>query len=62
MFLMGLDDGSPDQMAIHFGRGASGLKRLPGATIRLEPKLDHGLARLESRQIALTTLLGWLGG
>ena len=62
VFLMGLDDGSPDQMAIHFGRGASGLKRLPGATIRLEPKLDHGLARLESRQIALTTLLGWLGG
>jgi alpha-beta hydrolase superfamily lysophospholipase len=61
MFLMGLDDGSPDQMAIHFGSGCGSLKRMPMVTVRIDPKLDHGLARRESRQIALSTLLDWLG-
>jgi len=61
MFLMGLDDGSSDQMAIHFGTGANGLDQMSGARICIEPKLDHGLARLESRQIAISKLLGWLG-
>jgi len=59
---MGLDDGSPDQMAIHFGSGCGSLKRMPMVTVRIDPKLDHGLARRESRQIALSTLLDWLGG
>jgi len=60
MFLMGLDDGSVDQLAIHFGPNASGLKTIEEASIRLEPTLDHGLARLGSRRIALRTLMDWL--
>jgi len=61
MFLMGLDDGSSDQMAIHFGRGASRLTRMPGAAMLIKPTLDHGLARRDSRQVALATLTDWLG-
>ncbi len=58
MFLLGLDDGSADQLAMHFG--PNGLKMTPQASVRLEPTLDHGLARLESRKIALGALLDWL--
>jgi alpha-beta hydrolase superfamily lysophospholipase len=62
LFLMGTDDGSIDQMATHFGPGASELAKAAGVIVRIEPSLDHGLARQGSRELALKALEDWLGG
>ncbi len=60
-FLLGLDDASLDEMETHFGARAARLRRLPGAEVHVAAEMDHGLARAASRQIALKTLLDWLG-
>jgi hypothetical protein len=59
--LMGLDDRSVDEVETHLGWGGEALKRLPGITIEVDPNIDHGLARRDSREIALAALVGWLG-
>ena len=55
--LMGLDDASYDELETHFGAKAHRLTDMPGASMRVEPGLDHGLARAASREIAIAELL-----
>ncbi len=59
--LMGLDDASYDELQAHFGAGARKLLAMPGASIHVEPRLDHGLARAASRRIAIAELLNFMG-
>jgi alpha-beta hydrolase superfamily lysophospholipase len=59
--LMGTDDVSQDEVETWFGPRARRMTRLPGMTVEVDPRLDHGLARLGSRQLALVALLAWLG-
>lgn len=59
--LMGLDDASIDETRVYFGPDAAKLTALPGMSVRVDPALDHGLARGDSRAIALDELMAWLG-
>jgi hypothetical protein len=58
--IMGLDDASLDEVEIYFGPRGAKLSRLPGMTVHIDPRIDHGLARGASRQIALNALMDWL--
>jgi alpha-beta hydrolase superfamily lysophospholipase len=60
-FVMGLDDASLDEVETYFGRAGAGLKRTAAAEVHIEARLDHGLARRTSREIALNLLTAWLG-
>jgi pimeloyl-ACP methyl ester carboxylesterase len=59
--LMGTDDVSLDEVATWFGPQAKRLTRLPGMSVSVEPRLDHGLAYRKSRDLALDALLTWRG-
>ena len=59
--IMGLDDGSLDEVETYLGPRGSRLSRIHGGSVKILPRLDHGLAREESRQITLESLLNWLG-
>ncbi len=60
-FLMGLDDASLDEVETYFGPKGARLAAIPGMSVRINPRLDHGLARSASRALALEALRDWLG-
>jgi pimeloyl-ACP methyl ester carboxylesterase len=55
--LVGVDDASLDEVETYFGPKGAVMTRLPGMSTVVEPGLDHGLARAESREIALKELI-----
>ena len=59
--IMGLDDSSLDEVEAHLGPKGRRLTRAAEGQVRIHPDLDHGLARRQSRQIALDNLLDFLG-
>lgn len=59
--LMGLDDASLDELETYFGGKASKLTGMIGMSYRVDPGLDHGLSRRDSREIALKELLAFVG-
>ena len=59
--VMGLDDASLDEIESHFGLKGARLAALCGADLEILPDLDHGLARSESRRLAMASLLSWMG-
>lgn len=59
--LMGLDDASLDELETFFGGKAAKLTRMIGMSYRVDPGLDHGLSRRDSREIALKELLAFVG-
>lgn len=58
--LMGLDDISLDEVETFFGPNGRELKKAAHMVVDINPRLDHGLARRESQQIALSSLVAWL--
>ncbi len=59
-FLVGLDDSSLDEVNAHFGTHGARMRHAANLMIRVEPTLDHGLARSSSRELALSALMDWL--
>ena len=59
--LVGLDDGSLDEVETYFGPEGRGFAGQPGLSMLIEPSLDHGLTRSASRATVLAALLNWLG-
>ena len=59
--MMGTDDVSLDEVQTWFGQKARRLTRLPGMSVAVDPRLDHGLAFSMSRRLALDALLDWHG-
>ncbi len=60
-FLLGVHDAALDEMERWFGSGGRRLTALPGMSVRVAPRLDHGLSYQESRDIALADLRVFLG-
>ena len=58
--LVGGEDASLDEVEAYLGPRAQHLTRLPGLSVQIEPGLDHGLSRSESRETALKALWRWL--
>ena len=61
-FVMGTDDIALDEIGAWFGPRGARLTRLPGMTVAVDPRLDHGLARCQSRDIVLEQLVAWATG
>ena len=59
-FLLGLDDAALDHLETIFGARGARLSALSGMSIRVEPILDHGLARAQSRAIVVADLLAFV--
>ncbi len=59
-FLLGVHDAALDEMERWFGAGGRRLTALPGMSVRVAPRLDHGLSYQESRDIALADLRDFL--
>ena len=59
-FLLGVHDAALDEMERWFGSGGRLLTALPGMSVRVAPRLDHGLSYQESRDIALADLRAFL--
>ena len=55
--LVGVDDASLDEVETYFGPKGAAMNQLPGMSVRVAPQLDHGLARSESRVVALDELI-----
>lgn len=60
-FLLGVHDAALDEMERWFGSGGRRLTALAGFSVRVAPRLDHGLSYQESRDIALADLRAFLG-
>lgn len=58
--LLGTEDGALDELQSHFGSGGRRFARLPGMTLTVEERLDHGLVYRRSRDIAFAELSRWL--
>ena len=59
--LVGVDDASLDEVETYFGPNGVTLDRLDGMSTVVAPGLDHGLARAESRALALAELVELIG-
>jgi len=59
--LVGIDDASLDEVETYFGPKGAHMARLPGMSVMVAPGVDHGLARTESRAMALNELVGLVG-
>jgi pimeloyl-ACP methyl ester carboxylesterase len=59
--LVGVDDASLDEVETYFGPKSAAMDRLAGMSTVIEPGLDHGLARAESRVRAMAELLDLIG-
>ena len=59
--LVGVNDGTLDEVETHFGRRGRHLTRL-GMSLTINPALDHGLSLEASRAIALDMLVELVGG
>jgi pimeloyl-ACP methyl ester carboxylesterase len=55
--LVGVDDASLDEVETYFGPRGAAMDRLPGMSTVVAPGLDHGLARAESRALAMAELI-----
>ena len=55
--LVGIDDASLDEVETYFGPKGERMARLSGMSVTVAPGLDHGLARAESRAMALSELV-----
>jgi hypothetical protein len=54
------DDNGIDMMQQEFGKGGVGIRRFAGATLRIEPGLDHILTGRDMRRIAATLMTDFL--
>ena len=59
--LVGVDDASLDEVETHFGPKGAAINRLPGMSTVVARGLDHGLARAESRALAMAELVDLIG-
>ena len=59
--LVGIDDASLDEVETYFGPKGVWINKLPGMSVAVAPGVDHGLARTESRALALAELVDLIG-
>jgi len=56
-FVAGLGDSSVDELETHFGANYAKLAKLANIRVTVSSEMDHGLARLRSREIVLSRLV-----